>query len=77
MQAEITFSANTVERKMIDFPETFPTIKPIQGFRQFIEESDWDERLSEYEKYINRVSCVIIIASAIYLIPVCIHILIR
>ena len=77
MQAEITFPANTVERKTVDFTETFPTIKPMQGFRQFIEESDWDERLLGYEKYINRFSWAIIIASIIYLTPICISIFIR
>lgn len=77
MQTEITFSENTAERRTVDLQEVFQTIKPLQGLRQSIEKGDWDERLLGYEKYINRFSWMIIIASVIFLVPVCIKIFIR
>jgi hypothetical protein len=77
MQAEITFSENTMGTKASDRTKMFQTIKPIKEFQKFIEESDWDERLSGYEKYVNRFSWGVIIASVIFLTPVCISILIR
>jgi hypothetical protein len=77
MQAEITFSENTIGTKAADSMKTFQTINPIKGLQQFIEEGDWDERLLGYEKYINRFSWTIIIVSVIYLAPICISILIR
>jgi len=77
MQAEITFSENTVERRTSGLPKRFRTIKQIQELRQIINEGDWDERLLGYEKYINRFSWVVIVASAIFLAPVCINIFTR
>jgi hypothetical protein len=77
MQAEITFSENTIGTKAADSMKTFQTINPIKGLQQFIEEGDWDERLLGYEKYINRFSWTIIIGSVIYLAPICMSILIR
>ena len=77
MQAEITFSENTIGTKAADSMKTFQTINPIKGLQQFIEKSDWYERLLGYEKYINRFSWTIIIGSVIYLAPICISILIR
>lgn len=77
MQAEITFSENTAERRTLDLTKTFRAIKPLQGLRQIIEEGDWDERLPYYEKYINRFSWGVIIASVIFLTPVCINIFTR
>jgi hypothetical protein len=77
MQAEITFSENTIGTKVADRTKIFQTINPIKGLQQFIEEGDWDERLLGYEKYINRFSWAIIIGSVIYLVSICISILIR
>ncbi len=77
MQAEITFSENTIGAKVANLPKIFQTIKPLQDIRQFIEEGDWDERLSACEKHINRFSWTIIIAAVIYLTPICINIFIR
>ena len=77
MQAEITFSENTVRTKATGHLKIFQAIKPIQGLRQFSAESDWDENIPRYEKYINLFSWVVIIASAIFLTPVCINIFIR
>ena len=77
MQAEITFSENTIGTKVADRTKIFQTINPIKGLQQFIEEGDWDEHLSGYEKYINRFSWGIIIASVIFFTPVCIALLIR
>jgi hypothetical protein len=77
MQAYITFSENTLGTKAAAHPRIFPIVKPIQGLRQFIAESDWDKNLSRCEKYINRFSWGIIIASVIYLTPVCINIILR
>lgn len=77
MQAEMTFSGNTVGTKAANIPKIFQTMKPIRALRRFIEEGDWDKRLPEYEKCINRFSWTIIIAAAIYLAPVCINIFIR
>jgi hypothetical protein len=77
MQAEITFSENTIETKAADRMKIFRTMTPIKRFEQFIEESDWDERLLGYEKHINRFSWGIIIASVIFLTPICINIFTR
>jgi hypothetical protein len=77
MQVEVTFSENSIETKVEDIPKIFRTIKPIQGLRQFVEESDWDERLLGCEKCINRFFWTIIIAAVIYLTPVCINIFTR
>lgn len=77
MQAEITFSANTIERKTADRQKIFPAMKPVSKFQKFIEEGNWYDRLSGYEKYINRFSWVIIIASIVFFIPFCLNIFIR
>ena len=74
MQAEITFSENAAGTKVADIVKIFQAIKPIKQFQHFIEESDWDERLLKYEKYMNRFFCGVIIASSIFFIPVCISI---
>jgi hypothetical protein len=71
MQAEITFSENAAGTKVADIVKIFQAINPIKKFQHFIEESDWDERLMGYEKYMNRFFCGIIIASSIFFIPVC------
>ena len=76
MQAEITFSENAAGTKVADIVKIFQAINPIKKFQQFIEESDWDERLMGYEKHINRFFCGVIIASSIFFIPVCISIFI-
>jgi len=77
MQAEITFSENAAGTKVADIVKIFQAINPIKKFQQFIEESNWDERLLGYEKYMNRFFCGIIIASSIFFIPVCISIFSR
>jgi hypothetical protein len=77
MQAEITFPGNTIRTKSVDRLNAFRAINPVKGFQQFIEESDWDERLQGYEKYINQFSWGVIIASVIFSTPVCITILIH
>ena len=77
MQAEITFSENAAGTKVADIVKIFQAINPIKEFQQFIEESDWDEHLLEYEKYMNWFFCGIIIASSIFFIPVCISIFSR
>jgi hypothetical protein len=77
MQSKITFFENTFEVKTSDGLKIFQPVKPIREFRRFIECSDWDERLLKYEKHINLLSWGIILASAIFFIPICISILIR
>ena len=74
MQAEITFSENEAGTKVADTIKIFQAINPIKKFQHFIEESDWDERLLGYEKYMNWFSYGVIIASAFFFIPVCISI---
>ena len=77
MHAAITFPENTTGTKTADRLNNFQAINPIKGFQQFIEKSDWDERLLGYEKPLNLFSWVGIAASAIFFIPVCISIFIR
>jgi len=77
MQAEITFSENTVGTKAVDAPKVFQTMGPIQRLRRIIGNGGWCERLPEYEKCISRFSWTIIIAAVVYLAPVCINIFIR
>lgn len=77
MQAEITFPANTIGRKTIGRQKIFPVVKLVGKFQKFIEEGRWYERLSGYEKYINRFSWAIIIASIIFFFPFCLNIFSR
>lgn len=77
MQAEVTFSEDTVGTKTADIPRIFRPVKPFYELRQFIGEGDWNERFGKYEKCINRFSWAIIIASVVYLTPVCINIFTR
>ena len=77
MQAEITFSVNTIERKTIGCRKILPAVKPGSKFQKFIEESDWYDRLSGCERYINRFSWAIIIASIVFFFPVCLNIFSR
>ncbi|PKN76799.1 MAG: hypothetical protein CVU52_03210 [Deltaproteobacteria bacterium HGW-Deltaproteobacteria-10] len=74
MQAEIIFTENTIGTKVANLPKIFQAIKPLQGLRQLIKERCWDERLLACEKHINRFSWIIIIATVVYLAPVCISI---
>ena len=77
MQAEITFSANTIGRKTIGRQNILPVVKPVGKFQKFIEESDWYDRLLGYEKYINRFSWAIIVASIVFFFPFCLNIFSR
>ena len=77
MQAETIFPENAAGTKVAYTLKKFQTINPIRECQQFIEGSDWDVRLRGYEKYMNRFSCGIIIASSIFFIPVCISIFSR
>jgi hypothetical protein len=77
MQSKIIFFENTFEAGSIDKAKIYHPAKLLHKFRQFIECSDWDERLLKYEKYVNWFSCGIIAASALFFLPVCISILTR
>ena len=77
MQAEITFSANTMGRKTIGRENILPVVKPVSKFQKFIEEGRWYDHLLAYEKYINRVSWAIIVASIIFFFPFCLNIFSR
>ncbi|PKN70262.1 MAG: hypothetical protein CVU54_06565 [Deltaproteobacteria bacterium HGW-Deltaproteobacteria-12] len=77
MQAEITFSENTLGTKAADHPKIFPIVKQVQRLNKCIAKSDWDKKLAVCEKFINRFSWGIIIAAVIYLTPVCINIILR
>ena len=77
MQAEITFSANTIGRKTIGRQNILPVVKLVSKFQRFIEEGRWYEHLLGYEKYINRVSWAIIVASIIFFFPFCLNIFSR
>ena len=77
MQAEITFSANTLGRKTISHQNILPAVKLVGKFQKFIEESDWYDRLLGYEKHINRFFWAIIIASIVFFFPFCLNIFTR
>jgi hypothetical protein len=77
MQAEITFSANTIGRKNIGRQNILSFVKPVSKFQKFIEEGRWYDHLLGYEKYINRFSWAIIIASIVFFFPFCLNIFIR
>ena len=77
MHAAITFPKNTTGIKVAGSLKDFQATNPIKRFQQFIEESDWDVRLLGYEKYMNGFSYGVIIASAFFLIPVCLSIFTR
>lgn len=77
MQAEITFSANTIERKTIGRQNILPAVKLVSKFQKFIEEGNWYDHLLGYEKYINRFSWAIIVASIISFFPFCLNIFSR
>jgi hypothetical protein len=48
--------------------------KLIRRFRYFIEGTDWDKELLRYEKGIDRLCWIILVASAIVFLPVTISI---
>jgi hypothetical protein len=75
MQNKIIFVENSFAVEAPDRSKIFRSINPVQKFRQYIEESDWDIRLIGYEKYLNRFSWAAIITSVLYLIPICANIL--
>jgi len=77
MQAEITFSANTMGRKTIGRQNILSVVKPVGKFQKFIEEGRWYDHLLGYEKYINRFSWAIIVASIIFFFPFCLNIFSR
>lgn len=77
MQAEITFSANTIGRKTIGRQNILPAVKPVSKFQKFIEESRWYDHLLGWERYINRFSWAIIIASIVFFLPFCLNIFSR
>jgi hypothetical protein len=77
MQNKIAFFENNFEVRTSGRVKVINPIQPIREFRRFIEYSDWDEKLLKYEKYIDWLSCGIIVAAAVFFIPVCISILIR
>lgn len=77
MQAEATFLENTVRKaRAKEFP-VFQIAKTIRGFRQLIGDYDWSKCFKKIEKKINWFSWAFIIASVVYLIPVCVNIFIR
>jgi hypothetical protein len=76
MQSKIIFFENSFAGEAPDRPKRFRSINPLQTFRKYIEESDWDVRLLAYEKYFNRFSWTAIIASVLYLLPICATLLI-
>jgi len=77
MQSKVIFSENIFRARAMDKPKTLYPTKLLRKFRQFIERSDWDERLPKYEKYINWFSYGLIAASALFFLPVCISLLTR
>jgi hypothetical protein len=77
MQSKIIFFDNDFAVRDSDKLKMFRPAKPIRKFRRFIECSDWDERMLKFEKHINVLSYGIIVAAAVFFIPVCISILIR
>jgi hypothetical protein len=77
MQSKIIFFENDFAVRALDELKIFRPTKPIREFRRFIEYSDWDERMLKYEKRISLLSYGIIVAAAVFFIPVCISILIR
>ena len=77
MQADITFPENAAGTKVAYTLKKYQAINPVREFQKFIEESDWDERLLGFEKYMNWFSYGAIIASSIFFIPVCISIFSR
>ncbi len=77
MQAEATFPENSIGTRAAGRLKIFRAVKPIEKFKKFIEESDWDERLLGYEKLLNRFSWYVIAASIIFFVPVCVNIFIR
>lgn len=77
MQADITFSGDVMRTKTADHLKIFQTAKSIQGLQQFADGSYWPDRLLRYEKHINLFCWVAIVASVIYLTPICVDILVR
>jgi len=77
MQSKIIFFENIFKVETMDKTKTFHPAKLLHKFRRFIEDSDWEENLLKYEKYINWFSYGLIAASALFFLPVCISILAR
>ena len=77
MQNKVIFFENTFEAGSMNKPKTLHPTKLLHGFRRFVECSDWDERLLKHEKYVNWFSYGLIVASALFFLPVCISLLMR
>lgn len=77
MQAEMTFSENTIGRKTADRPKILSIIKRISALQDIIEKTDWDKSVFRFEKYLNRFSWTMIIVSLVFFIPVCLNIFIH
>lgn len=77
MQAEATFSGNSMTTRAAKRSKIVQAIKYIDKLKKFIEESNWDEQLLKYEKHMNRFSWWIIAASIVFFAPVCVNIFTR
>ncbi len=77
MQAEVIFAERVLASKTVTGPRRLPIINLLPKFRRLIVESSWDEHLLLYEKHVNRVFWLIIIASAAFFAPVCVNIFMR
>ena len=49
----------------------------LRSFRYYIETSAWDEKVLIHEKWGNRICIGIIIAAALYLLPLSIRVFLR
>ena len=71
MQKEITFAENVFSVKAAEKRRISPHVNPLEKFQRFTEESNWDEKLLGWEKYLNRFCLIVITLSVLYFIPVC------
>jgi hypothetical protein len=77
MQAEATFSENSITTSAAKNLKIVQAVNLIEKFKKFIEESNWDEQLLGYEKHLNRFFWWIIAASIVFFAPVCVNIFTR
>jgi hypothetical protein len=56
---------------------TYSRLSYMKRFRNFIEHSDWDDKILAHETWVNKICVGVIIASVLYFVPTLIRIFLR
>lgn len=70
-----TLRANEIVIAKLEFRGFRSKGKLLKKFRYFIENSNWDEDLLKYEKWIDVCSFIVIAAAVLFFVPVALSVL--